>query len=204
MTKLYLGTEAPTQEDTYHYPVIKIVPRPLTVDIQCVFNQIEEITHILFTSKNSVQIFFDYIKEDLLKRKTFVCVGKKTAERLLKRGFIADIIADEETQEGIIQQLKLLNFEEPYFLFPKSSLSRPALHQFFLKSGIRHQVCDLYDTHIQRLEPVPDLSQFTEIIFTSPSTVKGFFNIFSSIPNNVNVIALGPITKNALLCYNAS
>jgi uroporphyrinogen-III synthase len=200
---LYLGSDPKhyqTENQLYHYPVIKIVPRPFDApEIRIILDDLQEFTHFLFTSKNSVRVFFECLKTrkadlSVLQNKCFICVGKITANVLNQEGFQAYLVAKDETQEGIIQELKFLDLENAYVLFPRSTLSRPAIANFLAMHQVRHQLCDLYDTEFQKIEPVPNLHQFDEIVFTSPSTIKGFFKIFSQIPKDIKIKTLGPIT----------
>jgi uroporphyrinogen-III synthase len=81
---------------------------------------------------------------------------------------------------------------------PRSSLSRPILANFFNEREIRYQACDLYDTLSQWIEPKPDLDQVNEVVFTSPSTVKAFLEIFGGLPKGIKCLAIGPVTQQAL------
>jgi uroporphyrinogen-III synthase len=56
----------------------------------------------------------------------------------------------------------------------------------------------LYDTVTQKLEPKPDLNHVQEIVFTSPSTVLAFLEIFGALPKGKKLIAIGPITQQQL------
>lgn len=208
---LYLGTHPasyPAEGDLIHYPVIKLIPRPIPPHI---LEDMPEYTHFIFTSKNAVAIFFQTIESQLqnsmlpiligkvdLKEKTIIAIGKSTASRLVLEGCQPTHVAQEETQEGIISLLRPMDLREAYILLPHSSLARHALENFFSEHGIRHQICDLYDTITQKIEPVPDLDTIDEIVFTSPSTVRAFVEIFSHIPHNKKLTCLGPITKEEL------
>ncbi len=77
-------------------------------------------------------------------------------------------------------------------------MSRSVLLAFFQERKIRFVACDLYDTVTQKLEPVPDLKTIDEIVFTSPSTVRGFLEIFGHLPQDKRWHAIGPITARAL------
>jgi uroporphyrinogen-III synthase len=68
-----------------------------------------------------------------------------------------------------------------------------------MQRQIRFQACDLYDTVSQEICPKPDLDQVDEIVFTSPSTVKAFVEIFGGLPRGKKCLAIGPITQQALL-----
>ena len=81
---------------------------------------------------------------------------------------------------------------------PRSSRSRPVIAQFFQEKEIRYQACDLYDTVTQALKPKPDLKLVDEIVFTSPSTVSAFLEIFGKLPKDKKLTAIGPVTQEML------
>ena len=161
---------------------------------------IDQCTHFIFTSKNAVRLFFG-IKQipQSLRDKTFIAIGRSTARMLEKLFRAPDRIAEQETQEGIIELLKALHLTDAHFFLPRSSLSRPALITFFQEKNIRFTALDLYDTVIQQLTPVPDLSTIDEIVFTSPSTVRAFLQIFGPLPRDKILHAIGPITARELI-----
>jgi uroporphyrinogen-III synthase len=205
-TILYLGTD-PTQFESQnrpsghliHYPVIKIVPRALeSPELKQAYDEFEAYTHLLFTSKNAVKVFFGHLCPNLSAKIT-IAIGEVTAAHLRVQGVQPQFIAQDETQEGVIQLLNQLDLNNAYFFMPRSSLSRPLLTNFFKEHQIRHQACDLYDTVTQILEPRPDLNRIDEIIFTSPSTVNAFLEIFGKLPKGKKLTAVGPITEQALL-----
>ena len=207
-TILYLGTD-PTQfacqGHLIHYPVIKIVPRSIDdPEIRHAYNDLEQFTHFIFTSKNAVKVFCQHLAE--LKRslnihQIMIAIGEVTAAHLSKHGFIPHLISKEETQEGIVKMLDMIDLKEAYVFMPRSSISRPVLSNYFKERGIRYRTCDLYDTVTQCLDPKPDLDQIDEIVFTSPSTVRAYLEIFGKLPSGKKLFAIGPITEEALrLC----
>lgn len=207
VTTLYLGTNPAFYEcdgNLLHYPVIKIVAKdPLSDEIQKAFSHLQDFTHLIFTSKNAVRIFFTHLKElkmdkALLEQKTLIAIGPVTAIHLEREGFTPKIIAEEETQEGVIAELKKEDLSGSFVFLPRSSISRPILLQYLQENGIRHEACDLYDTVTQKVGALPELTEIDEIVFTSPSTVKGFMEIFGKIPRDKKLIALGPVTEEAI------
>ncbi len=121
---LYLGLNPKhyeTDNEIVHFPVIEIAPRCFSnKEIQEVFLHIEKYTDIIFTSKSSVQIFFDYIKRagkaiDDLEGVDFIAIGKITAKWL--RGFGVEVanVAEDETQEGIIALLSTIELKKVWF-----------------------------------------------------------------------------------------
>lgn len=211
-TILYLGTD-PTQFESQgrssghliHYPVIKIVPRSLDhPELKQAFDDMDEYTHLIFTSKNAVTVFFSHLtflkkSADALKNKKVIAIGTVTAAYLSANGLPATDISNEETQEGVVKLLSVMNLDGSYLFMPRSSLSRPVLSNFFNERQLRYQACDLYDTHSQIPHPRPDLNLIDEIVFTSPSTVKAFMEIFGKLPQGKKCLAIGPVTKQALL-----
>lgn len=199
---LYLGLDPvrfPYSGEVVHYPVIKIVPRALDdPEIQAAFSALPDCTHLLFTSKSSVEIFFDHFAAKKWPHQQLVAIGRVTADFLTQRGHRVDLTAREETQEGLVECLAPSQLKEAYFFLPRSSLSRAVLTKHFDAHHIRYKSCTLYDTHFQHLHPVPDLADFDTIVFTSPSTVKGFLNIYRTLPSDKELLAIGPITADAL------
>ncbi len=203
---LYLGTD-PTffkgDGEVIHYPMIRLVPRSIQDPIiQTMLTDIEFFTHLLFTSKNAVRFFLHLlalgnIPKDILQQKQCICVGKVTAHHLEKEGIIPAIVAKEETQEGVIAELEEIDLASAYVCFPRSSLSRPSLVAFFVKSQIRFLVCTIYDTVPYCKGPRPHLDTIEEIVFTSPSTVEAFFQVFGMPPSHVQCACIGPITEKA-------
>jgi uroporphyrinogen-III synthase len=202
-TILYLGIDPPSDTNTihyHHYPLIRTQPRsPHSIEIQESFVKMEEYTHLIFTSKQAVRYFSSLIsyKADLVN-KTFIAVGKKTAQSIQNAGFLPTYIAKTETAEGLIDLLLTLPIEQAFFFWPHSSLSRPTLPLFFQKSHIRYKEVVLYDTHFQLPGPLPKLEHIDAILFTSPSTVEAYLHFFGSLPKDKQLIPIGPITAAKL------
>lgn len=216
-TVLYLGTD-PTQFAHHgqfdghliHYPVIEIVPKSLTdPHVKMAYDDLHDYTHLILTSKNAVRIFFQHLKDlqhpqEILNHKTIIAIGSVTAAHVKAHGVTCHHVAEQESQEGLILLLNRLDIEDAYFFFPRSALSRPVLSQYFKEREIRFQACDLYDTQTVKRSPIPDLERIDEIVFTSPSTVKGFLEIFGRLPQNKKLLAIGPVTEMALKNLGAS
>jgi uroporphyrinogen-III synthase len=191
---LYLGTDPSHfsyEGEIVHYPVIRLVPKK--------FPHIyaKQATHLLFTSKNSVHFFLNELCP--LPHQKIIAIGKITARTLSEKQFSPSIIPEKETQEGLIARLEMEDMRDWNVFYPRSSKARPNLFNYFLKKGIFCTAWDLYDPIFQKLEPVPSLEDFDAVVFTSPSTVEGFFRIFSRL--TIAAIASGPITAEALRKY---
>lgn len=204
-TILYLGLDPPIAQQNVkiiHYPVIRVVPRsPENLDICDAFKLLPTYSHFLFTSKNGLHLFFEYLPffhDHLeLKGKIFIAVGKKTASLLFQKDFTV-LVPKEETAEGVIKIFQEKQWSNSLVLWPHSALSRPLLKTFFQESKISFKECILYDTIVNQPEPFPDINQIHEIVFTSPSTVDAFLQLFGTIPEGKIVTSIGPITQKKL------
>ncbi len=200
---LYLGTDPShykERKSLIHYPIIKLIPRDIPPDI---FEEIPRYTHCIFTSKNTVSILKDAFVQkglsfDLLQNKSIIALGQITAAQVRKEGLQVAAIAEEETQEGVMSLLQQMSLGQAYIFLPHSSLSRKNLENFLKENHIQHRVCDLYDTVVQKLEPVPNFDEIEEIVFTSPSTVRAFFDIFGIPPSGKKLSCIGSVTQEIL------
>lgn len=191
-------------KEVTHVPLIEIVPRSFDrFDITCAFEDIPDYTHIIFTSKSGVEIFFACLKEKGysekdLEGKEILAVGEVTAKYIEEHGVKVTKTADTETQEGMIHLLALEDLGRSYVFLPQSSKARCALVQSLVHRGVRHQRCDLYDTKLKKPTVKPELESYDEIIFTSPSTVEAFKKVFGKAPKGKKLTAIGPITRQKL------
>jgi len=199
-TILYLGLELPQKKvegDIIHYPIIQIIPRhPHNSDIQIALQDLHAFSHIIFTSKSVVRTFCNMFPNDF-PAKT-IAIGKATASSLEEHGIYPAIIAGIETAEGIIEVLKELDLSDAYILWPHSALSRRTIPNFFAKENIHFRECVLYDTLPHHPAPIPNLDDVDEIVFTSPSTVDSFLELFGNLPHDKVLVPIGPITEARL------
>ncbi len=205
---LYLGTDPTQFERTghfeghlIHYPIIQIVPKSLDDPrLKSAYDDLNEYTHFIFTSKNAVQIFADHLQalHKKISPQVIIAIGEVTAAHLALRGMPAHHTASQERQEGILDLLNTMDLEEAYLFLPRSSLARPLLTNYLAQREIRHQACDLYDTVPCKSEDAPDLKQIDEIVFTSPSTVHAFLEIYQKLPKDKKLTAIGPITEEVI------
>lgn len=198
---LYLGLDPSRYPyEVVHFPIIHIVPRPFGFqEIQEAFHLFPSYTHLLFTSRSAVKITLEYGKRAGVNffGKTVLAIGKATAE-LLER---VDLVSAKEDAEGMVEELKKIPLQGAHFFYPRSSLARSVIVDYFLQEEITFTSPVIYETYPRlSLEPI-DLNPFKEIVFTSPSTVHAFLNIFGPLPKDKKLIALGSVTQKELDRY---
>jgi len=198
---LYLGSDPSrfaSEGDVTHLQLIEIVPRPIE-EIEWVLADWEEYTHLLFTSKHAVSLFFSLLKSrGFAPKHSVIAVGQTTAKIAVQYGWKEPLCASSECQEGVLDLLRKMDWKSSdYILMPRSSLARGALENYCIEQNLRHQVCDLYDT-IPKKVLLPDLEQFDQIFFSSPSTVKAFFSLIQKLPKRPELKAIGSVTQQNL------
>ena len=203
-TILYLGTSPshfPRQEGLLHYPVIQLIPASLDEPkVRFCLDRLEKFTHCLLTSKNAVQVLLSLCEQASLDftsclQNKCISIGPSTTSALHDNGVFPLFEALDSTQEGMIALCKEQISSSCYVFYPRSSLARPFLGEYLSSAFIQHEILDLYKTVYQVPTPIPSLEKIEEIVFTSPSTVDGFFKIFQKIPEGKKITFQGPITK---------
>lgn len=172
-----------------HYPVIALRKRRQKAFCPHLKILWPSFTHIVVTSQTTVD-FWDGPWD-----KKVIAIGEKTAFALRRKG-IDPLIAPFSTQEGIIELVKTI--PRGCFFYPKSQRARKTLQTFFRKKTIPFFALDLYETISWKKGPLPNLQSYDKVFFTSPSTVRGFFDAFGFLPEREKTLAIGPITREAL------
>lgn len=183
MKILYLGIRP--KEGTFHYPVIRTEK---CGSIEPALALWPSFTHMICTSQTTVEYWPGPWDKEV------IAIGEPTAALLKKKG-LKPLIAPHATQEGVIE---LISHLKGHFFLPHSKLARAHLIEHFKANKIPFFALELYTTEFQCLEPIPNLDEFDEIVFTSPSTVKGFLRIYKSLPKNKKLTSIGPVTQEAL------
>jgi len=199
---LYLGLSE--KKGTTHCPLIEIIPRPFErEDIQDALKLFPHYTHILLTSKSAIPLLYNHLKKmnflEMWKSKETIVVGKATAACLREYQIEPTAIASNETAEGLTEALQSLSLNKQSWSFwPHSSRARNVIPDFYENQKWRLASCPFYDTKTRRPDPLPDLDHYNEIVFTSPSTIEAFIEVFGKIPKDKKLTCIGPVTANGL------
>lgn len=164
---------------------------------------IEKYDHIVLTSVNAVNVFFDYLienKVDIRKIKAhFSVLGKATEKALRLRGIVPSAMAHSFTSEGLFEVLEDNIKEGEEVLIPCSSLSRSYLFENLDSLGAKCTRVNIYDTVCGSAKNPRAFKEVDMVLYTSPSTVKNMIDIvgLESLKEKAS-IAIGPITLKAL------
>lgn len=193
---LYTGLDPSNYpEEVFHLPLIEIFPLKPNDEV---LQEFSKFTHLIITSKSVIPILIQHVNLSAWQSKVTICVGQATKKQLEQIGISPTITAQEETSEGILLELSKLDLKNAYIFWPHSSLSRNVIPKYLLKNNIRFVSFPFYETKTKRIKNLPNLNEFDEIIFTSPSTVTAFIENYGCLPNNIKLISIGSITENFL------
>jgi len=166
-------------------------------------NKLEYYDHMVFTSVNSVEIFFDYLIEkdyDIRRIKSKIsAIGNATSEALNKRGIICFAKAKEFIGEGLVSILTPHLKENEKLLLPCSAKSREYIYEELIKSGIHVDRVHIYNTVCGSVVNKKSFDEVDIVFFTSPSTVKNMVEMVGIEQiKKKKVIAIGPKTNEPL------
>ena len=166
-------------------------------------DKLSEYNHIILTSVNGVNMFFDYLVENkidlrILKAK-FSVVGKATRKALEKRGIQVFIMGREFVGEGLFKALKSHLVKDEKVLIPCSSQSRNYLKDEIEKLELIVDRIHTYNTVCGKVKNEKAFEEVDYILYTSPSTVNNMISLLGldKVKEKYS-IAIGPQTFKEL------
>ncbi|MEM2160960.1 MAG: uroporphyrinogen-III synthase [Candidatus Nitrosotenuis sp.] len=179
----------------------------------------------VFMSSKAVKLLFDvakntdkYQKLQLAIANTMVmAVGPKTKQALEDEGIKVSFMPSKFSSVGVGEQFTKLNAEGKKVIIPRSGASTEFLAKLLQKIGLVVKENHLYD--VQAFSDHTQWEQFKElfsqnkidgIVFTSASSVRGFFEIMSDVDQKdlqkklqaTQIVAIGPFTAEELKKFN--
>ena len=166
-------------------------------------DKLKEYKHIIFTSVNGVNFFFDYLRSksfDIRNLKaSFSVIGKATSKALKDRGIIPDLMAREFVGEGLFKVLEPNLNKGEKVLIPCSLQSRDYLSEEIRKLGLEVDKISIYETIKGEVKNLRTFHEVDMVLFTSPSTVKNMIEMVGlETLKEKKALAIGPITLKAL------
>lgn len=189
------------------YPTIKIIPINEKVCDEKI-KHIDDYSHIIFTSINGVEVFFEGLKRCQKDARAFgnlhiTVIGQGTRKALSERGLEADFVPLKYVGEELVQGLVPLLNKSSKILLPRSKNARIYVAEELSK------ICSVDE--IQTYETIRedhqgfDISQLLEenkldyITFTSSTTVEFFLEKVGASQleaiNRAKTVSIGPQTS---------
>lgn len=177
----------------------------------------DELDWIVFTSPTTIvslnKFYPDFIKNLDCK---LAVIGNKTGKLAEKNGMQVDLMPDDFTAEGLIEEFKKREITNQKIGIPRTASARPTLPEGLKKLGNTVILAEAYKSLFPMdEEKVKDLiekiknKEIDAITFTSPLTVENFFEVSKdkdqlarTIDENLLTVCIGPITAKVLEKYN--
>ena len=177
----------------------------------------DDLDWIIFTSPTTIvslnKFYPDFIKTLSCK---LAVIGNKTGKLAEKNGMTVDLMPEDFTAEGLIEEFKKRGITDKVIGIPRTASARPVLPEELEKLGNEIILAEAYKSLFPMDEDaVKDLISKIEnreidaITFTSPLTVENFFEIVENkqkiaklLSENLLTVCIGPITAKVLEKYD--
>ena len=177
----------------------------------------DDLDWIIFTSPTTIvslnKFYPDFIKNLSCK---LAVIGNKTGRLAEKNGMTVDLMPEDFTAEGLIEEFKKRGITDKVIGIPRTASARPVLPEELEKLGNEIILAEAYKSLFPMDEDaVKDLISKIEnreidaITFTSPLTVENFFEIVDDkqkiaklLSENLLTVCIGPITAKVLEKYD--
>ncbi len=175
-------------ERVIYFPTIVTEAIELSSETSNLLKNVSDYDYLIFTSANGVKFFSNIIKEinkPINGRLRVAAVGNKTARAVESYGLGVDIIPEKYSAEGLLEALNGEEISGKKILIPASENSRETLKKGLHERGADVDFIPIYKS-VTRIVSEDDedfkiiKADKPEIfVFTSPSSVRGFIEIFS-------------------------
>jgi uroporphyrinogen III methyltransferase/synthase len=196
-------SDYPEAADIRHTPLIRVDRIADNSRLTAAIKRVSAFDWIIFTSRYGVRYFFeafDELKADIrsLAGVQLASVGKTTTAELNRRMIYPDVEPETESAEGLVQRFRESGVTNRRMLIPRSDKGLQYLSEELKKLG--NQVLDLpvYRNTVREEAEKVNLAQFQKIVFSSPSGVDAFMQIYGEMPSGVQLIARGKTTETSL------
>jgi len=161
---------------------------------------------IVFASVNGAKYLFERLytmgkDARALSNTKIAAIGKTTAERLNEFGIIADIVPENESSTGLLEEFSKIDMKNKKVLLPQSEIASKQLPDGLLNMQAIVEKVPVYKTIDTDPGPI-DFDYIDQILFTSGSTVRAFVKRFGRVPENIKSYCLGQPTLNEAKKHN--
>ncbi|MDR1121721.1 MAG: uroporphyrinogen-III C-methyltransferase [Dysgonamonadaceae bacterium] len=193
------------QQDAHvtHTPLIGIRKCEENTRLHAIIKGIRSVDWIIFTSRYGVRYFFeafDELQADVraLSAVRLASVGQTTTSELNKHRIQPDMESETASAEGIIRYFAATGVTNKQILLPRSDRGLKTLPEALEKLGNKVLDIPVYCNTVNEKAKKTDLSRFQKIIFSSPSGVEAFGQLYGGFPSGIQLVAKGKTTEKKL------
>jgi uroporphyrinogen III methyltransferase/synthase len=176
------------------FPSIRIRPvrvRPI---------RLEGYTHVAFTSRTAVELFFRNLAGDRrsLKKAVVCAVGERTAEALRDRGVRPGLVSKEFTSRALARELCRGGVRGARVLHPGADKMNPDFKALLLRCGAEVRNVVLYRIEKAAPRDARKVEGADWITFASAQTARNFIESLRGRALRARVACIGPVTARAV------
>lgn len=185
-----------------------IAIKEIEIEKERLLSEINDSTHILFTSSNGVDIFFEQIKRcgmDIrsLYNKKICVIGSGSGEALNKYGVNADFIPSKFDSKSFLDEILPKLDKDSKVLMLRAKIGSDVLPKGLKSAGIAFSDIPVYDTiidHRKKFELNKDIENFDYVVAASASGAKALVEMIEDKKMlSGKVVSIGPVTTKALV-----
>ena len=185
-----------------------IAIKEIDIEKEKLLSEINDSTHILFTSSNGVDIFFEQIKRygiDIrsLYNKKICVIGSGSGEALNKYWVNADFIPSKFDSKSFLNEILPKLDKDSKVLMLRAKIGSDVLPKGLKSAGIAFSDIPVYDTIIDRrkkFELNKDMENFDYVVAASASGAKALVEMIEDKKMlSGKVVSIGPVTTKALV-----
>lgn len=185
-----------------------IAIKEIEIEREKLLSEINDATHILFTSSNGVDIFFEQIKRygiDIrsLYNKKICVIGSGSGEALNKYGVNADFIPSKFDSKSFLDEILPKLDKDSKVLMLRAKIGSDVLPKGLKSAGIAFSDIPVYDTiidHRKKFELNKDIENFDYVVAASASGAKALVEMIEDKKMlSGKVVSIGPVTTKALV-----
>ena len=185
-----------------------IAIKEIEIEKERLLSEINDATHILFTSSNGVDIFFEQIKRcgiDIrsLYNKKICVIGSGSGEALNKYGVNADFIPSKFDSKSFLNEILPKLDKDSKVLMLRAKIGSDVLPKGLKSAGIAFSDIPVYDTiidHRKKFELNKDMENFDYVVAASASGAKALVEMIEDKKMlSGKVVSIGPVTTKALV-----
>jgi uroporphyrinogen III methyltransferase/synthase len=193
---LYTGCVNPNPE-YLHQPLIRIAPVEETRELQHYADNLSDYPFLLFTSRYGVEHWFRTANPKKLGRTTVVSIGETTSAALKACGVKRFTQVEKDDSYGVIDWFARRR-KKGAVLIPRSNLALPIIPEGLEKLGFRVTCVTAYLNLPPEQPHKVDLNRIKKVIFTSPSTIDRFVELYGTLPPGIAYETRGQVTQHHL------
>lgn len=196
---LYTGLVCPQSEEYVHTPLIHILPPHDEEALEVAAAALGDDDILLFTSRFAVRYWSEAMRRAQVGwgGSRIVSIGDTTTRELIRQGAARVEQVAIDNSYGVIEHFRHIAPDHSV-VFPRSEIALPLIPDGLRAMGFEVKVVTAYRNVMPAEVRRVDLHEIDTIVFTSPSTVDRFLELYGALPVDKEYRTRGLITQNYL------